>query len=217
MRIVAAAILAMLLVAGAASAVSPIAIFPNNSSAQQLTGLYNPYVFSAGDDTVEAFTSVPFSLEGSAYPLDFWTYLFLISFGMLVLGILLASIHTHIPSMGITAFGILAMGGFAICAMMSPYVADVHVEHNVLQNVDKLGVPIGNNSVYLTQTAVYPLSPAIAQICWGLMIAGFLESVLGALSYFGWFIKTGQNKANRGEYIETDGDDGGYRGIGRKL
>jgi len=93
---------------------------------------------------------------------------------------------------------------------MAPYTASIIVSHIINPGT-------GGNTVYVTESAVYVFSPQHAQICWGLFVAGFVEAVLGTLSFFGYFLKTGQGKANKGEYMEHDGEDGGYRGVGKKL
>lgn len=169
-------------------------------------GLYNSYSFVNGDDTFEVFTVVPLTVQDVVYPLEFWYTVWWISWVCLILGILMTVFNDRIPSIAITAFGVLAFGGFLICAFMLPYTAQIYIDQQVIQNVDKAGVSLGNNSIYITQVADYRASPVHAYICWGLSIAGFIEMILGALSFFGWFARKGVGSAQKGDYLETDGD-----------
>ena len=182
-------------------------VIPSNTSAKQLGGAYNAYTFASGDDTFEVFTVVPLTTQDTAYPIEFFYTLFLLSFGCLLLGVHYTSYKDHVPSIAILACGVLAFGGFLICAVMLPYTAQLYVDQQVLQNVDKSGVPVGNNSVYINQVADYRASTFHAYVCWGLSIAGFVEMILGALSFIGWFQRKGIKDASRGKYIETDIED----------
>ena len=195
----------VVLLVGCVSASYPVNT--SNTSAEQLGGLYNAYSFANGDDTFEIFTAIPLTVQNIVYPLEFWYASWYLSWGCLILGIILASKKDHVPSIAITACGVLAFGGFLVCTFMLPYTASMLIDVQVLQNVDKFGVPVGNNSVYITQVADYRASPAHAYICWGLSVAGFIEMILGALSFIGWFHRKGIRDAANGKYLETDIED----------
>lgn len=207
-------LVALVLVIGFASAAAPIYIYPDNTSAHQLGGAYSAYTFASGDDTFEVFTVVPLTVQGIVYPLEFWYAAWYLSWLCLILAILMTVFNDRVPAIAITAFGVLAFGGFLICAFMLPYTASMTIDVQILQNVDKLGVPIGNNSIYITQVADYRASPVHAWICYGLAIAGFIEMILGVLSFFGWFHRKGLKDAKNGKYLETDHEDDDPRGDG---
>lgn len=178
----------------------------SNTSAQQLIGPYNPYTFVNGDDTFEVFALVPFTTEGLVYPQELWDMLFLVSWGCLLLGIIFASKKDHVPSIAITACGVLAMGGFFICAMMLPLTGTSEINVQVVPKILASGASAGNNTVYMTQYVNYPHSPEIAYLCWGLGVAGFIELILGALSFLGVFQRKGLAQSQRGDYLEQDID-----------
>lgn len=202
---------------GTVSASGPFMVNPLNNSAEQLGGLYNAYHFANGDDTFEVFTAVPLTVQNTAYPLEFWYAAWWLSWACLILGILMTAFKDRVPSMAIMSFGLLAWGGFLICAFMLPYTASLLVDVQILQNVDKAGVPVGNNSIYITQVADYRASTPHAYICWGLSIAGFVEFILGVLSLIGWFQRRGLSLAAQGVYVETEsGSEDTYRGVGKK-
>jgi hypothetical protein len=196
------------------SAAGPFIANTSNTSVQQMGGLFNSYTFVNGDDTFEVFTAVPLTVQDNVYPLEFWYASWYLSWLCLILGILMTVFRDRVPSIAIMAFGILAFGGFLICALMLPYTASMLIDVQVIQNVDKMGVSLGNNSVYITQVADYRASTPHAWICWGLSVAGFVELVLGVLSLLGWLKLEGIGRAQRGEYLETDGepvDENEYR------
>lgn len=204
-------LLILLLVLVAASMAMPVSasylVNISNTSAQQLGGAYNAYEFANGDDKFEIFTVVPLTVQGIVYPLEFWYASFYISWLCLILGILMTVFKDRVPSTAIVAFGLLAWGGFMICAFMLPYTASMYVDTQVVQNFNKDGTSTGNNSVYITQVADYRASPPHAYICYGLSVAGFIEMVLGALSYTGWFQSKGLRDAGKGKYVETEDGD----------
>ena len=179
----------------------------SNTSAQQLGGAYNAYTFTNGDDTFEIFTVVPLTVQDIVYPLEFWYASWWLSWACLILGILMTTFKDRVPSTAVTAFGLLAFGGFLICAFMLPYTASMYVDTQVVQNFNKDGTSTGNNSVYITQVADYRASTPHAWICYGLSVAGFIEMVLGTLSYIGWFQRRGLHDAGKGKYIETEDGD----------
>ena len=206
-KILAITAMLLLLIVGFASAMEPMMITPNNASANQLGGAYNAYEFANGDDTFRVFTVVPLTVQDIVFPLEFWYSSWYLSWLCLILGILMTVFKDRVPSMAIVAFGLLAFGGFLICAFMLPYTASMFVTTEVIQNVDKLGVATGNNTVYITQVADYRASPVHAWICYGMSMAAFIMTILGTLSYIGWFHRKGFKEATRGKYIETDVDD----------
>lgn len=206
----------MLIIPCAVSASYPVNT--SNSSAVQLGGFYNAYTFANGDDKFEIFTAIPLTVQEIVYPLEFWYACWYFSWICLILGILMTAFRTHVPSLAIVAFGILAFGGFLICAVMLPYTATMHIDTQVIQNFNKDGTSTGNNSVYVTQVADYRASTVHAWICWGLSVAGFVEMILGTLSFIGWFHRKGIKDAGKGKYLETDveDDEPEYRNARRK-
>ncbi|MDD4391074.1 MAG: hypothetical protein PHW03_09840 [Eubacteriales bacterium] len=206
-----------LLLCSPALALTPIPFNPSNTSAEQLGGLYNPYVFANGDDTFEVFTVVPLTTQNVAYPIEIFYAVFFVGVLFLAIGVIATSKSDSVPSLTITACGIIVFGCFMICALMLPYTAYLHVNEQVIQNVDKFGVGTGNNSVYITQIADYRASTWMSWMCYGFSIAGLIMMILGTLSFIGWFARKGIRDAANGKYLETEDGESSYRGVGRKL
>ena len=140
---------------------------------------------------ISVITNVPITIEDVAYPQELF-YL-LVVFGILFigLGIVFIADSTTIPSMSITACGVLSMGSLAIAAFMAPLVAVQYVSYQ---------------SLSLTSINNYIFSPWVGLMCWGGATAGFILTVAGVLSYLGWLSRKGVGSAQQGDYLETDGE-----------
>ena len=144
--------------------------------------------------------NVPITMEDVAYPPAMFYFFAVFGFVMIGLGIVFISDNTNVPSGGIVACGLLAMGCFLICAFSAPYVADSYV------SVQSGSVTSVNNYIF---------SPWVGLAMWGGSIAGLVIAILGTLSYFGVFSRKGAGDAQRGDYLETDGPQNPEDSFGR--
>lgn len=218
LNVVLLAFVSLLILAPFASAAgNTIPFVPNNTSAVQLGGAYNAYTFLNGDDTFEIFTLIPLTTQDVAFPIEMFYSLFFIGILFLAIGVIATAKSDSVPSLTITACGLIVFGVFLVCALMLPYVAYLHVNEQIVQNVDEAGVSTNNNSIYITQIADYRGSTWMCWLCYGFSVAGFIMMLLGALSFIGWFARKGIRDAANGKYLETEDGENSYKGNGRKL
>lgn len=160
-----------------------------------------------GSDTITINTNVPLTMEDTAYPAELFYFLMVFGFCMIGLAIVFVADNTNVPSISITACGLISMGCFLISAYIAPLVASTTVSQQATAG-----------SIYVTSVNNYLFSPWVGYFAWGCFIAAFIVFLTGALSFFGYFHKTGSGKAWRGDYVEQDGQGEGqqYRSVGRK-
>jgi hypothetical protein len=154
--------------------------------------------------------NIPITMEDTAYPPAMFYFFAVFGFVMIGLGIVFIADSTNVPSISIVACGLLAAGCFLICAMSAPYIADSYV------SVQSGSVTSVNNYIF---------SPWVGLAMWGGFVAGIVVTILGTLSFFGMLSRFGIGSAQKGDYLELDGQqnpedrfgmpEGNYKRIGK--
>ena len=164
-------------------------------------GVLMNYTNMSGGNEIQTRVNIPLTVEDVAYP-D-WLFMLLLCTGLAftIIGILLVARSESIPSAPITFCGIFAFGTFAVCAVMAPLVATIKTNTDIVVSCN------GTNAVYVEQIVTYLFSPWVGWACWGGALAGFVLFVAGVLSYFGWLSRKGIGSAQKGDYLETEGDE----------
>jgi hypothetical protein len=159
------------------------------------TGVMQNYTNTNGTVPVQILVNVPISAEDVVYPEWLFVMMGLIGSAFLLYSAHLVARSDTIPSMSLIYCGVIALGIFSAMSVMSALVGYTSVFSS-----------IENETVYITQTAVFTLSPWVAWACRGFALAGFVVMIAGVMSYFGWLKRKGIGAAQKGDYLETDGD-----------
>ena len=178
-------------------AVCLVGIIPLTSAVpvDAYTGVMQNYTNTNGTVPVQILVNVPISNEDTVYPEWLFVFMGIVGVSFLIYSASLIARPDTIPSISMVYSGIIAFGSFLSMAMMSPLVGMTNVFSSVV-----------NGTVYVTQTATFTLSPWVSYACWGFAIAGFIVVVAGVLSFFGWLNRKGIGDAQKGNYLETDGE-----------
>jgi len=172
-------------------------------SADQISpygGVLANYTNQSGDSEIQVRTNIPLTVEDVAYPDWLFALMVIIGSIFLVYSAMLIAMHETIPSISMIFCGVIATGVFAACALMAPLVA------NIKTNTDIVVSLTGTNTIYTEQTVTYLLSSWVGWAMWGLALAGFVVFIAGVLSMFGYLQRKGVGEAQKGNYLELDGD-----------
>ena len=177
---------------------------PTESTPAQIApygGVLQNYTNTSGDVEIQTRVNIPLTVEDVAYP-D-WLFAILAIAGLVfcIIGIYFVAKCNCIPSAPILFCGIFAFGLFTICALMAPLVAHVQTSTDIVVNCT------GEKTVMVEQTVTYLFSAWVGYACWGGALAGIVLAVAGALSWLGWLNRTGIGEAQKGQYLETDGEE----------
>jgi len=157
------------------------------------------YTSTTGTDNIHVLVNFPLTMENVAFPLDIFYFFAILGSAALLIGIAYTAKSDSVPSVAILSCGLLAMGAFFVAAMLSPYVASQTINQDIV-----CGTP---NDIYITSINTYVFSPWVALAMGGGGAAGLLMSILGGLSFIGWFHRKGIKDASRGKYLESDVED----------
>ncbi len=163
-------------------------------------GVLQNYTNTSDGVDIHTRVNIPLTVEDVAYP-D-WLFAILAATGLsfCVLGIIFVARSDSIPSAPMLFCGLFAFGSLAACAVMAPYVATIRTTSDIVVNCS------GEPAIYIEQTVTYLFSAWVGYACWGGALAGIILAITGVLSWLGWLHRTGIGKAQRGEYLETDGE-----------
>ena len=168
----------------------------NQSAYGNVSGNYTTII---GADNVHILVNVPLTMEDIAFPTDIFYFFAILGSASLLIGTAYTAKSNSVPSIAILSCGLIAMGAFFIAAMLSPYVATQTINQDIV-----CGIP---NDIYITLINTYVFSPWVALAMVGGGAAGLLMSILGGLSFIGWFHRKGIKDASRGKYLESDVED----------
>lgn len=190
-------ILLLLLIISAIPSIAyaaPVVPFGNDSA------ISANYTITSGWDQIRIFTNVPLTTEDVAFPIKIFYFFAVFGFAALLLGIVFVANDSYVPSLAILSCGILAMACFFIAATMAPYVATSTITNDFVANTT-------TNTIYITEINTYVFSSWVGNAMWGGAVAGLVMTILGTLSFIGWFHRKGLKDAARGKYVETDVQD----------
>jgi hypothetical protein len=158
---------------------------------------------TSGNDTLQIRTNIPLTVEDIAYPDWLFAIIAVIGLIFLVASIWFISRPDDVPIIAMLMSGFITAGCYTACAMMAPYVASIQVTRDIVVGTD------GSNTIYVTQSVTYLLSPWVGWACWGMALAGGIVVIAAALSWAGYLDMKGLKAASEGRYLETDMPEGG--------
>ena len=94
-----------------------------------------------------------------------------------------------------------------VASEMAPLVGYVKTFSQVIATVGSNGAVTLNatNTIYVNSVIIYTASPWMSYACWGIAVAGFVVTVAGVLSFWGVFQRKGLAQAQKGDFLEQDG------------
>ena len=163
-------------------------------------GVLVNYTNQSGGSEIQTRVNIPTTVEDVAYP-D-WLFYILVTAGLvfIIIGIWCVSRSDSVPSLAMIFTGVMAGGSFLVSAYMAPLVATIKT------NTDVVVSCTGANSIYVEQTVTYLFSDWVGWACYGGAAAGGIIIVAGALSLFGLLPRRLLGQAERGQYLEMDGE-----------
>ena len=190
----------LLFLCGAAFGDQPVPFAPMGN----VTGAYQIY---QGNDFWDINTNVPITTADNCYPEEVWLTIIGISIAFLFLATVFIARSESVPSIAITICGIVTFGMGLVASEMAPLVGYVKTFSQVIATVGSNGAVTLNatNTIYVNSVIIYTTSPWMSYSCWGIAAAGFVVAIAGVLSFWGVFQRKGLAQAQKGDFLEQDG------------
>jgi hypothetical protein len=176
------------------------------------SGVNTNYTQVMGNDQMESFVNIPYTMEDVGYPETLFYALFFTGVAFVFFGFWLTSRADQIASYTLIGTGIVVAGIFAVCALMAPLVC-THQLETIIVPTTGLGASItlnATNTVYQIESVTYLFSPWISWALDGAIMIGVLLAILGVLSLY----RTNKEKSIEPS-VNQDGDSA-YKDSGRK-
>ena len=175
-------------------------------------GVSTNYTQRIGNDQMESFVNIPYTMEDVGYPETLFYALFFTGVAFVLYGFWLTSRADQIASYTLIGTGVVVAGIFAVCALMAPLVCTHQLTTIVVPTTGSSGSITLNatNTVYQIESVTYLFSSWISWALDGAAMIGVLLAILGVLSLY----RTNKEKSIEPS-VNQDGDSA-YKDTGRK-
>ena len=177
------------------------------------SGANTNYTQRVGNDFMESYVNVPYTMEDVGYPETLFYALFFTGVAFTLFGFWLGRDPEHIASYTLMGTGVVAGGVFLICALMAPLVCTHTLQTIVVPTTGENGSIALNatNTVYQVESVTFLFSAWIGYALFGAAALGGILILLGFLS----MMRTNKEKSIE-QSVNQDGEPN-YRATGKKF
>jgi hypothetical protein len=166
-------------------------------------GSLTNYTARVGNDQLESFVNVPYSMENTGYPETLFYAILFSGVAFILFALWITSSPDYIASYTLIGCGVIISGLFSVLAYMAPLVCTHYMFTGIVPTTGVSGQITLNatNTLYNVLSVTYIFSPWVSYAMTGGVAIGILLTLAGVLSMY----RTNNTKSIE-QSIAQDGD-----------